>query len=200
MANSISLTLDNPAFRIEKAEHGMHYILHFDGDDAKVAVQLSLPILDVLLRQGEALVPRPEERLPTPEVDRTWRESAWLLRELDDRSWQLLLREVSSDALVLVLWYLKDRDIASAAMRNCSQRLAAMLTEDLIARYGGRNPDDAKESTVQMARKALAEILAILYRLVDEGQVEAKMRLMLNEAKARFDDLAETLENEGNAQ
>ena len=138
MANNISLTLDNPTFRIEKAEHGAHYILHFDGNDAQVAIQLSVPMLDVLLRQGEALVPRPETRLPTPEVDHAWRESAWLLRELDDRSWQLLLREVSSDALVLVLWYLKDRDVAMAVMRPISAAYSVLRVQPMANCCGKR--------------------------------------------------------------
>lgn len=81
--------------------------------------------------------------------------------DIDDRSIQTILREVQSDSLIVAL------KGASEALRvkifkNMSQRAAEMMKEDLEAK------GPVRLSEVEEKQK---EILAIIRRLADEGQV-----------------------------
>jgi len=72
-----------------------------------------------------------------------------------------------------ILWYLKDVEIAKAVMRNLTLRAAAMITDDLVAKFEGRNPDNLpqEDSRVKYAREVLNEMLAVLDRLIGEGRI-----------------------------
>jgi len=83
------------------------------------------------------------------------------LVEIDDRGIQSLLREVSTETLVLALKgtddYIQDKIFA-----NMSSRAADMLRDDLEAK------GPVKLSEVEIAQK---EILAVAKRLADEGTI-----------------------------
>lgn len=83
------------------------------------------------------------------------------LVEIDNRGIQTLLREVSSETLVLALKGAED-DMKQKILSNMSQRAAEMLREDLEAR------GPVKLSDVEAAQK---EIITIARRLADEGQI-----------------------------
>lgn len=83
------------------------------------------------------------------------------LVEVDDRGIQTLLREVSTDNLVLALKGTDDA-IKDKIFRNMSQRAAEMLRDDLESR------GPVKLSDVESAQK---EIITIARRLADEGQL-----------------------------
>lgn len=83
------------------------------------------------------------------------------LLEVDNRSIQTLLREVSSESLVLALKGADDA-VKEKFFSNMSQRAAEMLREDLEAK------GPVRLSEVESAQK---EILAIARRLADEGQI-----------------------------
>jgi flagellar motor switch protein FliG len=83
------------------------------------------------------------------------------LIEIDNRGIQTLLREVSSETLVLALKGADD-DMKQKILSNMSQRAAEMLREDLEAR------GPVKLSDVEAAQK---EIITIARRLADEGQI-----------------------------
>jgi flagellar motor switch protein FliG len=83
------------------------------------------------------------------------------LIDVDDRGIQTLLREVSTENLVLALKGTDD-GIQSKIFSNMSQRAADMLKDDLEAK------GPVKLSEVEAAQK---EILAIARRLTDEGQM-----------------------------
>lgn len=83
------------------------------------------------------------------------------LAEVDNRGIQTLLREVSSETLVLALKGADD-GIKQKILSNMSQRAAEMLREDLEAR------GPVKLSDVETAQK---EIITIARRLADEGQI-----------------------------
>lgn len=86
------------------------------------------------------------------------------LIELDDREMQTLLREVSNDRLGVALRGADPR-VREKITRNMSQRAAEMLVEDMEARGPVRLSD------VEAAQK---EILAIVRRLADEGNIALK--------------------------
>ena len=83
------------------------------------------------------------------------------LAEVDNRGIQTLLREISSETLVLALKGAEDT-IKEKILSNMSQRAAEMLRDDLESR------GPVKLSEVEGAQK---EIITIARRLADEGQI-----------------------------
>jgi flagellar motor switch protein FliG len=83
---------------------------------------------------------------------------------IDDRGMQTLLREISSDQLLLALRGVDD-ELKGKIFKNMSKRGADMLRDDLEASA------PAKLSDVENAQK---EILAIAKRLGDAGQISLK--------------------------
>ena len=84
------------------------------------------------------------------------------LLKLDDRAIQLLLREVQGDALVVALKG-ADPELRERVFKNMSQRAAETLREDLDAK------GPVRVSEVETEQK---EILKIVRRLADEGQIQ----------------------------
>lgn len=83
------------------------------------------------------------------------------LNDLDDRSVQLLLREIQSDSLIVALKGASE-GLREKIFKNMSQRAAEMLREDLEAK------GPVRLSEVEAEQK---EILKIVRRLADEGQI-----------------------------
>ena len=83
------------------------------------------------------------------------------LLQLDDRSVQALMREISTDVLVVALKG-ADADVRDKLMRNMSQRAAEILKDDIEAR------GPVRLSEVESAQK---EILTTVQRLAEEGKV-----------------------------
>jgi flagellar motor switch protein FliG len=83
------------------------------------------------------------------------------LLEIEDRSIQLILREVQSESLIVALKGASE-ELREKIFKNMSQRAAEMLREDLEAK------GPVKLSEVESEQK---EILKIVRRLADEGQV-----------------------------
>ena len=83
------------------------------------------------------------------------------LRELDDRSIQTLLREISTDLLTLALKGV-DEEFQQKFLKNMSSRAAEMLVEDMEAK------GPVKLSEVEAAQK---EILNIARQLEEAGDI-----------------------------
>ena len=83
------------------------------------------------------------------------------LNAVDDRSMQTILREVSTDSLLLSM-KAADDDLKEKIYANMSKRAAEMLRDDLEAK------GPVRLSEVETAQK---EILSIARRLADEGQI-----------------------------
>jgi len=83
------------------------------------------------------------------------------LNDLDDRSIQLLLREVQSESLIIALKGTTP-ELREKIFKNMSQRAAEMLRDDLEAK------GPVRLSEVEAEQK---EILKIVRKLADEGQV-----------------------------
>jgi flagellar motor switch protein FliG len=80
---------------------------------------------------------------------------------IDDRGFQTLLREVSSDMLITALRGAPD-ELKDKILRNMSKRAAESMKEDL------ENRGPVKVSEVEEAQK---EIIAIVRQLSDDGQI-----------------------------
>lgn len=83
------------------------------------------------------------------------------LAEVDDRSIQALLREVSSETLIIALKG-ADEQVKEKVLKNMSKRAAEMLRDDLEAR------GPVRVSEVEAAQK---EILAIARRMAESGDI-----------------------------
>jgi flagellar motor switch protein FliG len=83
------------------------------------------------------------------------------LLEVEDRSIQLILREVQSESLIVALKGASE-ELREKIFKNMSQRAAEMLREDLEAK------GPVRLSEVESEQK---EILKIVRRLAEEGQV-----------------------------
>lgn len=83
------------------------------------------------------------------------------IKEIDDRGMQALMREVSSDALVLALKGC-DAELKQKFIGNMSKRASEMLVEDL------ETSGPVKLSDVEGAQK---EILAIVRRMSEAGEI-----------------------------
>jgi len=83
------------------------------------------------------------------------------LMSIDDRAMQTILREVSTDSLLLAM-KAADDELKEKIYANMSKRAAEMLRDDLEAK------GPVKLSEVETAQK---EILSIARRLADEGQI-----------------------------
>jgi flagellar motor switch protein FliG len=83
------------------------------------------------------------------------------INELDDRSVQLLLREVQSETLIIALKG-TSQELKDKIFKNMSTRAAEALKEDLEAK------GPVRLSEVEAEQK---EILKIVRKLVDEGQI-----------------------------
>lgn len=83
------------------------------------------------------------------------------LLEVDDRSIQTLLREISADSLILALKG-ADEPVREKIFRNMSKRAAEMLRDDLEAK------GPVRLSEVEAAQK---EILSVARRMADAGEI-----------------------------
>ncbi|MCG9076158.1 flagellar motor switch protein FliG [Laribacter hongkongensis] len=83
------------------------------------------------------------------------------LRDLDNRSIQVLLREVSSESLILALKGTSN-ELKEKIFKNMSSRAAEMLRDDFEAK------GPVKVSEVEAEQK---EILKIVRKLADDGQI-----------------------------
>lgn len=83
------------------------------------------------------------------------------LLDIDDRSIQLLLREVQSESLIIALKGTSE-ELREKIFKNMSQRAAEMLRDDLEAK------GPVRVSEVEAEQK---EILKVVRKLADEGQI-----------------------------
>jgi flagellar motor switch protein FliG len=83
------------------------------------------------------------------------------IMDIDDRDIQVILREVPSESLIIAIKGAKE-EIKEKIFKNMSQRAAEMMREDLDAK------GPVRLSEVEKQQK---EILQIIRRLADEGQI-----------------------------
>ena len=123
MHTQLSLHLKNPNLTLQKQEFPASYTLQFKQDSdagaSEVAIELSPTHFEVLLNQGRVLIPSQQITLTSSQENATWREAAWPLFRLNDKEWQYLIREISTDKLIGTLWFLNDLQLAR---KGCSQK------------------------------------------------------------------------------
>ena len=91
----------------------------------------------------------------------SFKGSEFSLKDVDDKGIQTLLREVSSDLLILALKG-ADTELQEKIFKNMSKRAAELLRDDLEAK------GPVKVSEVETSQK---EILTIARRLAESGEI-----------------------------
>ena len=100
------------------------------------------------------------------------RQPARVLLRYEDRSIQLILREIQSDTLQAFLWFMKDAELLKRILANLSRRAAEYLMDDLQQNWAGKDPDDdSRTREIKAGVEAVATLLATCRRLTDEGQL-----------------------------
>lgn len=100
------------------------------------------------------------------------RQPARMLLRYEDRSIQLILREIQSDTLQAFLWFMKDAELLKRILANMSRRAAEYLMDDLQQNWAGKDPDDGSRTwEIKAGIEAVATLLATCRRLTDEGQL-----------------------------
>lgn len=148
------------------ADDGEHFELRIEAGSASLVTRLTPAALQTLGLQCVALMPQLAPQYSVAGSEDAYRLPARLVKELDDRSIQILLRECQSDALIDFLWYMKDAELIKLVLRNLSQRAAEMIMDDLDLRWRGKNPDATLEANARRGREAVCEIMALVRRLI----------------------------------
>lgn len=168
----MQIKLTNPKTFIRKVNDA--YILTFEEDSNVFEVELTDINMKAFGLTAIATCPilNPEIVLDS-ELDAV-RYLAKPLFELDDRSIQLLLREVQSDTLIYFMWFIKDEELIQTIFRNMSQRAGEMLADDLLeisTRYGNPDSERVKKTVLRDAMDSTKYIVSVYNRLSDEGQI-----------------------------
>lgn len=149
-----------------------NFQVRFETGSDTAIVTLTSAALQTLGLQCAALMPALFPAFTVASVEDAYRIPARAMKELDDRSIQLLLRECQSDTLIDFLWYMKDGDLIKLILRNMSERAAEMMMDDITSRWHGKNPDTALIVQAKRGREAILEVMEILRRLITEGQIQ----------------------------
>lgn len=166
----IALALTPDALCVETGDAA--YSVTFQSGANTVNLKLSPDLLSILGLQCIARMPQIAPDRPVPALEDSYRLPAKLIKSLDNRSLQCLLRECQSETIICFLWYMKDGDLIHQIFRNLSQRAAEMMMDDLEQGWHGRNPDDFNSPFVQQGREAVLKILRLVRQLTGDGQID----------------------------
>jgi flagellar motor switch protein FliG len=152
-------------------------------DKAMASLELTPAALQSLVMQCLALMPSIEPRYAIPDLAEAHRRPARILLEFDDRSIQLLLREIQSDTLIEFLWYMKDGELIKRILDNMSKRAAEMLMDDLNEAWFGKNPEKVLDVFARRGQAAIAEIMSVCEKLIAERQIPNFLEHLIPEKK-----------------
>ena len=148
-----------------------NFQLRFETGTDTAIITLTSSALQTLGLQCAALMPALFPAFTVAGVEDAYRVPVRAMKEMDDRSIQLLLRECQSETLIDFLWYMKDGDLIKLILRNMSERAAEMMMDDITHRWHGKNPDTSLLIHARRGREAILEVMGILRRLIAESQI-----------------------------
>ncbi|MCP5163403.1 MAG: hypothetical protein H6999_10565 [Hahellaceae bacterium] len=169
--NSVAINMKRIWTGVRRLEDNSGFALVLNCDGAEVVAHLANTELHILGLQCLAHMPEHSPRYTDAGVEEAFRLPARRLKHFDDRSMQTLLREISSDGLIDLLWYMADEELILQVLNNLSKRSAQLLMDDLNTRWHGKNPDLALECDAKRGRKAVLEIMEVVNRMVLEGEL-----------------------------
>lgn len=169
-----SLKIDLDATHISLQKKDYNYVLCVNYGNSKDTITIRLnPIL--LKTLGFQILPSLMDEEITDAnivIESVYREEVKdKILNYDDRSIQILIREIPADILVDFLWYMKNKDIILKILSNCSKRASKLLFEQLQHKWTNKNPDNCSIQEVKLGRKALFEICETMQKLRDFGEI-----------------------------
>lgn len=148
------------------------FYLQFEGTgNEELGVTLTPEALQTLALKCIARLPEMESPHRVATDTEAIRQPARMILRYDDRSIQLILREIQSDTLQAFLWFMKDAALLKRVLANMSRRAGEFLMDDLQLNWAGKDPDDSDALTVKIGAKAVSTLQAICRRLTEEGQL-----------------------------
>lgn len=168
--SALSIDVEAGLAQLQREENGHYTLSFYTGEDA-LHIHLTPANLQTLGLLCVAELPALSPQTTMVEVEDAYRQPARLLKALDRRSLQIVLREVQADTLMDFLWYVKDRELMRAVFANLSQRFGEFLMDDISCRWRGINPDTASATQAARGRLAVEAVLDVTRRLAEEGQI-----------------------------
>ena len=170
------IILNNPEITVMKTRVAANDVkLTFSENGVDLEIELSEQNTKALGMELIRVCPVLKPEIKLEGTNDSYRLLASEIKELDNRGMQLWLREVQSDALIMFLWFMKDRDLIELVFKNMSERAAEMLLDDLTELSLSRgDPDGSKANKKNLieARNMLQDLVKILNRLQDEGHIQ----------------------------
>lgn len=168
--NANLVKLSDASSTIANLDDGNYLLTFLSGQD-EVEVTLSTTALQTLGLQCVELMPDITPKFTVASAEDAHRQPAQILKHLDDRSIQTILREVSSETLINFTWYMKDVELLKMILKNMSKRAAEMLMDDLDEEWYGKNPDTALEAEALRGRVAVLTVMNTWRRLVADDEL-----------------------------
>ena len=168
--NALSVRLRGATPELRVDESGFFTLLMYVNDD-QVEIDLSPADMQTLGMLCVAHLPGLAPKYAVANSEDAYRHPARFIKEMDDRDMQLVIRELQCPTIVDFLWYMKDAELIRKILKNISRSAADMLMDDLSDRWHGKNPDTARIRDARTGRAAVEEMLHIIQRVVDEGQI-----------------------------
>lgn len=167
--DAVSIYMNNASLELQAEEGFFTLRMHNGGDQVEIA--LSPKAMQTLGLLCVAHLPALESQYTVTDSEDPYREPARFIKEMGDSELQLAIREWPSDTLIDFLWYMKDAELIRKVFKNMTKRAAGTLMEELDSRWHGKNPDALHIADARTGRTAVTDILYIVQRLVDEGQI-----------------------------
>lgn len=148
------------------------YLLQIDSDTIQFSLKLNSMQVQQLGLKCVHFIPNIEPSLTVEKEEDVYRIPVKILKTLEDRDIQSLLRETDSSEIKQLLWYMKDtEEFTSKFLSNMSQRAAEIMRDDLASSYGEQHPDTAESYRTERARKSALNILNTANRLQRTGEI-----------------------------
>lgn len=171
MAVRQSLTFDLDESGIEHGEN--QFTLRLQSGELEVRANLTPQQLQTLVLQGLHQMPDIAPQLPVADEEDAFRLPMQFLKLYDDRAIQTLLREIDSEDMLNLLWYMQDDAFTVRFTDNLSRRAAEMCVEDLALITHNRPPfAQCPAVYLRKGREAAQRVLALVNRLIETGTLE----------------------------
>jgi hypothetical protein len=167
-----TLHLENVIFDLQVDEYGVS-VIHCTADNQQVELRFGDIALQNLALQCASFLPELAPQFNLARREDPWRLPVQFIKEVDQKSICLLIRELAYEPGTLAdfLWYIRDEEMTGHFLNNMTQRFGAELREEIEQRCHGKNPDQASPEDVRTGHDAIIAVLHNLQRLVDEGQI-----------------------------
>jgi len=148
------------------------WLISFRYENNDIHLELTDTVLRTLGRQCISAMPDIVAEANVSAIEDSFRLQGEVIKSIDNRSMQHLLRKLSVQTLIDFSWYMNDRDLLTHIANNLSQRAGEHFLMALEQRWRGKDPSKATESEFSFGRVALVTVIKSWERLVEAGEVK----------------------------